>query len=85
MLLFPGILVYRIFLNADVTRACGSLNVNKKKVKLAHAVVMGSALPLAVIGLKAIFDNHDLRETPIPNMYREGASARNGNYLLFSS
>ena len=68
----PGILVYRIFLNADVTHACGSMIVDKRKVKLAHAAVMGSAFLLAVIGLKAVFDNHDLRETPIPNMYREG-------------
>ena len=67
--LFPGIVVYRIFLNENTLRVLRSLNVDKRKVKLAHAVIMGSALPLMVIGLKAVFDNHDLRETPIPNMY----------------
>ena len=67
--LFPGIVVYRIFLNENTLRVLRSLNVDKRKVKLAHAIIMGSALPLMVIGLKAVFDNHDLRETPIPNMY----------------
>ena len=43
--------------------------MERNKVKLAHAVLLGSALPLMVIGLKAVFDNHDLRATPIPNMY----------------
>ena len=65
----PGIVVYRIFLNENTLRVLRPLNVDKKKVKLAHAIIMGSALPLMVIGLKAVFDNHDLRETPIPNMY----------------
>lgn len=64
-----GIVVYRIFLNENTLRVLRPLNVDKKKVKLAHAIIMGSALPLMVIGLKAVFDNHDLRETPIPNMY----------------
>jgi len=41
----------------------------KRKLKLAHALLNLTSLLLALIGLKAVFDSHDLAPTPIPNLY----------------
>ena len=42
-------------------------NERKKKLKVTHAIVMISAFLLSVIGLKAVFDFHNL--TDKPNLY----------------
>ncbi len=41
----------------------------KKRLKLTHAAVMISALLLASVGLRAVFDFHNNSEPPINNMY----------------
>lgn len=51
-----GILMYRVFRNE-----------RKKKLKLAHAIVMISAFFISVIGLKAVFDFHSTKG--IPDLY----------------
>lgn len=48
-----GILVYRI-----------ARHERKSRLKVAHAVVMGSATLLACGGLKAVFDFHSFKEIP---------------------
>jgi len=48
-----GILVYRI-----------ARNERKSRLKVAHAVVMGSATVLACLGLKAVFDFHFYKSIP---------------------
>jgi len=48
-----GILVYRI-----------ARNERKSRLKVAHAVVMGSATILACLGLKAVFDFHSAKGIP---------------------
>ena len=55
---FSGMLTYRLFRNE-----------RKKKLKLIHMGVMLASFLLTVIGLKAVFDSHDLAATPIPNLY----------------
>ena len=41
----------------------------KRKLKLAHALLNLTSLLLVLIGLKAVFDSHDLASPPIPNLY----------------
>jgi len=53
-----GILVYRVLRNEK-----------KKSLKLAHAVVLGSATVLGCLGLKAVFDSHSLSTPPTPHLY----------------
>jgi len=48
-----GILVYRV-----------ARHERKSRLKVAHAVVMGSATLLAFFGLKAVFDFHSEKEIP---------------------
>ena len=60
-LFYLGILVYRLLRNE-----------RKKKLKLLHAAIMISSLLLASIGLKAVFDSHNLApppDGPYPNLY----------------
>ncbi|XP_023333056.1 cytochrome b561 [Eurytemora carolleeae] len=53
-----GILLYRVFRNEK-----------KRTLKLAHAIVLGSATILACLGLKAVFDAHSYSRPPIPHLY----------------
>ena len=51
-------LVYRLF------RCC-----NKLASKLLHTLLYLLAIPCIVVAVIAVFDNHNLREPPIPNLY----------------
>ena len=51
-------LVYRLF------RCC-----HKAVTKLLHTILLLCAVPCIVVGTIAVFDFHNLREKPFPNLY----------------
>lgn len=53
-----AILMYRVFRND-----------RKLYVKILHASLNVGALIFASVGLKAVFDSHDLKIPPTPNLY----------------
>lgn len=53
-----AILAYRVF-----------RDVKKLRVKILHGSLLALSLIFASIGLKAVFDNHNLSSPPKPNMY----------------
>jgi cytochrome b-561 len=55
---FKAILAYRVF-----------RDVKKLRVKILHGSLLALSLIFASIGLKAVFDNHNLADPPKPNLY----------------
>ncbi len=55
---FSAILAYRVF-----------RDVKKLRVKILHGSLLALSLIFASIGLKAVFDNHNLAAPPKPNLY----------------
>ncbi|XP_033607634.1 cytochrome b561 isoform X2 [Cryptotermes secundus] len=53
-----SIMIYRAFRNN-----------RKRRLKVAHMLIHVIAFILVVIGLVAVFDSHNLKEPPIPNLY----------------
>ncbi|VDI06927.1 cytochrome b-561 [Mytilus galloprovincialis] len=52
------ILAYRVF-----------RNMKKLYIKILHGMIHLGALIFSAVGLKAVFDSHNLAKNPIPNMY----------------
>jgi cytochrome b-561 len=43
--------------------------MRKRRLKLIHGGIMIFTLLLTIIALVAVFDSHNLKSPPIPNMY----------------
>jgi len=44
-------------------------NEKKMSLKIAHAILQALALIISAVGLKAVFDSHNLAPTPHANLY----------------
>ena len=43
--------------------------MKKLYIKILHGMIHLGALIFSAVGLKAVFDSHNLAKNPIPNMY----------------
>ncbi|KAF8796448.1 putative transmembrane ascorbate-dependent reductase CYB561 homolog isoform X1 [Argiope bruennichi] len=57
----------------------------KATLKLLHTATMIITFALAVISLKCVFDSHDYRTVPIPNLYSLHSWIGLGTVILFAS
>jgi len=53
-----AMLVFRVFRNE-----------RKMRLKIAHSVLQALALIISAVGLKAVFDSHNLAPTPHANLF----------------
>lgn len=60
--------MYFIFLSAIMIYRAFRNN-RKRRLKVAHMLIHVIAFILVVIGLVAVFDSHNLKNPPIPNLY----------------
>lgn len=57
-ILLAAIMIYRAFRNNQ-----------KRRLKLAHMLIHFTTFILVIIGLVAVFDSHNLKNPPMPNLY----------------